>query len=123
MCEHPEDARSWHLYIEDMIEFGERVLYYNEGLNQDQFLADRRTYDATLRNIELIGEAATQIPDHVRKEHPDIPWRRIVGTRNRVAHGYLGIDDDVVWDVIQTDVPELLPRLRTMLEDARSEGP
>ena len=123
MCEHSEDARSWHLYIEDMIEFGERVLSYTEGLDQDHFLADGRTYDATLRNIELIGEAATHIPKYVREEHPDIPWRRIVGTRNRVAHGYLGIDDDVVWDIIQTDVPDLLPRLRTMLENARSEGP
>ena len=122
MCKPSEDTRSWLLYIEDMIGFGERVLSYTEGLDQDHFLADRRTYDATLRNIELIGEAATHIPKYVREEHPDIPWRRIVGTRNRVAHGYLGIDDDVVWDIIQTDVPDLLPRLRIVLEDARSDG-
>ena len=106
-----------------MIEFGERVLSYNEGLDQDNFLADRRTYDATLRNIELIGEAASLVPEYAREGHPDIPWRRIVGTRNRVAHGYLGIDNDVVWDIIQTDVPDLLPRLREMLEDAQSEEP
>lgn len=123
MCEHSEETRSWILYIGDMIEFGERLLSYNVGLYQDQFLADQRTYDATLRNIELIGEAATHIPEHVRKDHPDIPWRRIVGLRNRVAHGYLGIDDDVVWDVIRVDVPDLLPRLRTLLQDARGEGP
>ena len=121
MCEQSEDARSWLLYIEDMIEFGERVLSYNEGLDQDNFLADRRTYDATLRNIELIGEAASRVPEYVREGHPEIPWRRIVETRNRVAHGYLGIDDDVVWDIIQTDVPDLLPRLRTILEDAQRE--
>ena len=123
MCEHSEDARSWLLYIEDMIKFGERVLSYNEGLDQDHFLTDRCIYDPTLRNIELIGEAATHIPDQVREEHPDIPWRRIVGTRNRVAHGYLGIDDDVVWDVIQTDVPDLLPKLRRVLQDTQREGP
>ena len=122
MCEPSEDTRSWLLYIEDMIGFGERVLSYTEGLDQDHFLADGRTYDATLRNIELFGEAATHIPVYVREEHPGIPWRRIVGTRNRVAHGYLGIDDDVVWDIIQSDVPDLLPKLRTMLENARSDG-
>ena len=122
MCEHSQDDRSWLLYIVDMIEFCERVLSYNEGLDQDDFLADRRTYYATLRNIELIGEAASHVPEYVRRGHPDIPWRRIVGTRNRIAHGYLGIDDDVVWDIIQTDVPDLLPRLRTMREDAQSEG-
>ena len=123
MCEHSEETCSWLLYIGDMIEFGERILAYNEGLEQDQFLSDQRTYDATLRNIELIGEAATHIPDHIRKDYPEIPWRRIVGIRNRVAHGYLGIDDDVVWDVIRADVPDLLPRLRTILENAQSEGP
>ena len=111
-----DETRDWRLYIQDMIEFGERVLSYAQGLDQEGFVSDTRTYDATLRNIELIGEAATHVPVPVREARPEIEWRRIVGTRNRVAHGYLGIDDDVVWDVIQTDIPELLPRLRHLLD-------
>ena len=79
----------------------------------------KRTYDATLRNIELLGQAATHIPRLVREANQEIEWRNILGARNRVAHGYLGIDDGVVWDIIQTDVPELLPKLKLLLESTK----
>ena len=123
MFDCPEETRDWLLYVKDMIESGERVLSYTQGLGQNEFVADGLTYDATLRNIELIGEAATHIPDYVREEHSDIPWRSIIGTRNRVAHGYLGVDDDVLWDIIQTDVPDLLPKLHRLLDSAGREAP
>ncbi len=123
MCDHPEEARHWVLYVQDMIEFAEKVLAYTEGMDKEAFILEGRTYDATLRNIELIGEAATHVPGHVREEHPQIEWRRIVATRNRVAHGYLGIDDDVVWDIVQTDVPDMLARLRRLLGSAEQRRP
>ncbi len=123
MCDSAEETRNWLLYIKDMVEFGERVLSYTKGFDQEAFVADERTYDATLRNIELIGEAATHIPVCVREAHPEIPWRRIVGTRNRVSHGYLGIDDDVAWDIIQTDVPSLLLKLECLLDSAGQNSP
>ena len=68
-------------------------------------MSDMRTYDATLRNLELIGEAAARVPSDVGEAHPHIPWRRIIGTRNRLAHDYLGIDDDMIWDIVQTEIP------------------
>ena len=117
-----QGSREWRFHVTDMIEFGEKVLAYTEGMDQATFVADALTYDATLRNLELIGEAATHVPSDVRTAHPEIQWRRIIGTRNRVVHGYLGIDDDVVWDIIQTDVPKLLPALRDLLDTA-SEDP
>ncbi len=120
MCDFCEETRHWRFYIEDMIEFGEKVLSYTKGLDQGAFVADGLTYDATLRNIELIGEAATHIPGQVREAHPEIEWRSIVGARNRVAHGYLGLDDDVLWDIIQTDVPDLLPKLQRLLDSERT---
>ena len=123
MCDYYEETRHWRLYVRDMIEFSEKVLSYTEGMGQDAFIADQRTYDAALRNIELIGEAATHVPDQVREAHPEVDWRRIVGARNRLAHAYLGIDDDVVWDIIRTDVPDLLPRLRRLLDSAGQELP
>ena len=112
MCERLRGDRDWRLYVLDMIKFAERVLAYTDGLNRKTFTADYRTYDATLRNIELIGEAATHIPHDIREAHPEVEWRRIVATRNRLAHVYLGIDDDVVWDIVQTDIPDLLAKLR-----------
>ena len=123
MCDPRGQGRNWRLYIQDMIEFAERVMFYTQGLDQDTFIADRRTYDATLRNIELIGESASHVPDKVREAHPEIAWRSIMGARNRVAHGYLGIDDDVVWDIVQSDIPSLLSKLRALLDSAGQEPP
>jgi uncharacterized protein with HEPN domain len=73
--------------------------------------------DATVRNLELLGEAASRIPDAVRTAHAAIPWRLIVATRNRLIHGYLGIDNDTLWSLIQTEVPRLLQQLRAIHEE------
>ena len=117
MFDPRDQDRPWHLYVRDMIEFAERVVSYTDGLDYDAFVADGLTYDATLRNIELVGEAATHIPEEIRTEHTEIPWRNVVGTRNQLAHGYLGIDNDVIWDIIEHDVPDLLRKLHKLLED------
>lgn len=64
-----------------------------------------------LRNLELIGEAAMHVPDSIRDQNADIPWRMIVATRNRLIHGYLGIDDDIIWSLVTEDIPELIAAL------------
>jgi uncharacterized protein with HEPN domain len=107
----PKTRREWRFYIKDMLEYCEKVIFYTDGMNQEAFEASNLTYDATLRNIELIGEAATHIPPEIREEHPDIPWRMIIATRNQLIHGYLGIDNDIVWSIIQTEIPELINQL------------
>ncbi len=122
MCETERGERPWQLYIRDMIDFGEKVLAYTGGLDQDEFVAEGLIYDATLRNIELIGVAATHIPSDVREAHSEIEWRQIIGTRNQLAHVYLGLDDDVIWDIICTDIPRLLQALRTLLDNENEEG-
>ncbi|EKD40400.1 MAG: hypothetical protein ACD_75C00060G0003 [uncultured bacterium] len=106
--------REWRFYLDDMIDFVGKVLAYTHGLDQSGFVASGLNYDATLRNLELIGEAATHIPDEIRAAHPEIPWRMIIATRNRLIHGCLGIDDDTLWSIIQDDVPELLPLLKSL---------
>ena len=110
------EAREWRFYVTDMIEFGEKVRAYTAEMDQAAFVADARTYDAVLRNLELIGEAATHVPVTLRNAHPEIPWRAIIGMRNRLAHGYLTIDDDLVWTMIEDAIPALLPALRRFLE-------
>ena len=115
MCSTRQRFREWRCFVTDMIEFGEKILSYTKGVDREKFVADGRTYDATLRNLELIGEAASNVPRDVRDAHPEIEWRLIIGVRNRLAHGYLSIDDDIVWDIIQTNIPVLLPALRNLL--------
>lgn len=103
--------REWRFYLCDMIGFAEKVISYTDGLAQVAFIASGLSYDATLRNLELIGEAASHIPENIRQKNPQIPWRLIIATRNRLIHGYLGIDNDTLWSIIQTDIPALLPEL------------
>jgi len=110
----------WIFYLDDMIGCAEKVLTYTASLDQDQFVSDGLTYDTTLRNLELIGEAATHVPESVRAANPEIPWRLIVATRNRLIHGYLGIDNDTLWSIVQGDVPALLPLLRELRSSSGS---
>jgi uncharacterized protein with HEPN domain len=112
-------AREWRFYLDDMIVFARKVLAYTDGLDQAGFAASGLIYDGTLRNLELASEAATHIPDEVRTAHPEIPWRMVIATRNRLIHGYLGIDDDTLWSIIQADVPALLPLLESLREKFR----
>jgi uncharacterized protein with HEPN domain len=98
-------GREWRFYLDDMIGFA-------EGFDQQGFVVSGLNYDATVRNLELIGEAATHIPDKVRQDNTQIPWRMMIATRNRLIHGYLGIDNDTLWSIIQTDIPHLLPLLQ-----------
>jgi len=109
--------REWRLYLDDMIRFAAKVQTYTQGLTQAAFVANGVVYDATLRNLELIGEAATKIPDDVRAARPKIPWRQIVATRNRLIHGYLGIDDDTIWSIIETDIPALVTELHAIKDE------
>ncbi len=88
MTECDGGPRECAYYLDDMIGCSEKVVAYTAGLQQDAFLADDLIYDATLRNLELIGEAATHIPEAVRTANPQIPWRLIVAIRNRLVHGY-----------------------------------
>lgn len=108
-------VREWRCFVKDMIGFCETVLSYTDGLDRKTFVANTPVYDASLRNIELIGEAATHVPDSIRVQYPEIPWRSIVGMRNQIIHVYLDVDDDIIWRTIQEDIPLLLPKLRGML--------
>jgi len=111
MSDSVEPKREWQFYLKDMLKFAQNVLSYTEGLDQVTFIASGLNYDATLRNLELIGEAATHVPKEEQSKHSEIPWRLIIATRNRLIHGYLGIDDDTVWSIIQDDIPALLSTL------------
>ena len=106
--------RPWRFYLDDMMGFAEKVVAYARGFDQLNFTGGGANYDAALRNLELIGEAAIHVPNSIRADHPQIPWRLLIATRNRLIHGYLGLDDDVLWSIIQGDVPALLVELRAL---------
>jgi uncharacterized protein with HEPN domain len=112
-----QPERAWRFFLDDMLRFADAALTYTGGMNQTDFLANRLVYDATVRNLELIGEAARNIPESVRVKSSQIPWRQIIATRNRLIHGYLGIDDDTLWSIVRDDLPQLRIALRVLVED------
>ena len=114
-------VRTRRFYLTDMIEFAGKVLAYTADCDQTDFENSELHYDATLRNLELIGEAAMHVPQAVRDAFPSIPWRQIIATRDRLIHGYLGIDNDSLWSIIRDDIPPLLENLNA-LSDAVDSG-
>lgn len=108
-------VREWRFYVEDMVSFCDKVIEYTRGLDRNSFSADPMRYDATLRTLELIGEAATHVPAEVRATSTGVPWRLVIAVRNRLIHGYLGIDDDTLWSIVRDDVVPLREQLLELL--------
>jgi uncharacterized protein with HEPN domain len=88
---------------------------YSQGLDLNQFVQDEKTFDAVVRNLEIIGEAAKHIPPEIRARYPDVEWSKLAGLRDIVAHAYFGLDEDILWDVVQNRIPALLDRTRQIL--------
>ncbi len=107
-------TREWRFFAQDMLDRARKAVAYVDGLDQAAFVANDLIFDATLRNLERIGEAATHVPEHVRAGHPEVPWRKIDGLRKRLVHGYLGIDEDVLWSVLRHDLPPLVEALEVI---------
>lgn len=107
--------RDWRLCARDMERFAQRAVEYCVDRDREQFETNELLQDAVVRNLELIGEAATRIPEDVRLAHSEIPWRQIIAMRNQLIHAYLGVDLDVVWDVVQVELPLLIQQLKALI--------
>ena len=90
---------------------------YSEGKDLSTFPADEMAYDAVLRNLQIIGEAAKAVPPDVRHGHPEVDWKGMAGLRDVLAHAYFGLDDETLWDVVTTKVPRLRDQVRRMLDE------
>jgi len=113
-------------YLGHIAQAAQQACDYVEGMDKQSFLADRRTQQAVILNLIVVGEAATRLlHDHATflERHSHILWRSMKGMRNRIAHGYFDIDLGVVWETVQTALPELLAQLPAVREDARTWPP
>jgi uncharacterized protein with HEPN domain len=108
-------SRDYGLYLADMEHACRKIIRYTSGLSFAEFIEDEKTFDAVVRNLEVIGEAAKHIPSDVRDRYPRVAWSRIAGLRDIVAHEYFGLDVDILWDIIQNHVPALLEEVQRIL--------
>jgi len=113
--------RDYRLYIDDILEAIRKIEKYIEGLTKDDFLRDDKSFDAVIRNFEIIGEAVKHIPLDIREKYPDVPWKVMAGMRDKLIHEYFGIRYDVVWDTIKKRFPEVRPLIEEVLRKMDEE--
>ncbi|ASJ04562.1 HepT-like ribonuclease domain-containing protein [Thermococcus barossii] len=105
------------LFLDDILEAIFRIEEYTEGYEFEDFIRDRKTVDAVLRNLEVIGEAARYVPEEIKEQHADVPWKRIIGLRNVVIHHYFGVDLNIVWTIVRLQLPDLKKSVEKIVEE------
>ena len=109
--------RDWKLFVEDILESLDLIEEYVEDMEFENFKEDRKTVDAVVRNLEIIGEAARYIPDAVKEKFAEVDWKGVVGLRNRIAHEYFGLSLSVIWRIIKEEFKPLKEQMRKILEE------
>ena len=114
--------RNNKIYISDILDCIHYIADFIGERNYDEFIADNKTSSAVVLKLIVIGEATKNLPENIREKYPDVPWKSMTGLRDRVAHGYFGIDYEIIWEVIKTQLPKLEPRMAEILEEMDSES-
>jgi uncharacterized protein with HEPN domain len=115
-------SRDHRLYLDDIAEAIRRIREFTHGMDLESFKADIKTQDAVVRNLEIIGEASGRLPEYVREAAPEIEWRKIIGIRNVLAHGYFGISLPIIWDVVKNKLDVLFQACSRLISEADENG-
>lgn len=100
-------SRDYRQYLEDILTAIQNIRSYTAGLTFEQFAADNKTIDAVIRNLEIIGEAVKQVPVDLRSAHPEVEWKKVAGLRDILIHQYFGVKLQIVWDIVEREIPRL----------------
>ena len=108
--------RDFKLYLDDIVEAAKRIARYSKGMTVEKLKKDTLILDAIVRNLEIIGEAAKNIPRQIKEKYPEVEWKKIAGLRDILAHEYFGIDFEVVWDIVMNKLPILKMQIKHILK-------
>ena len=114
--------REYADHVRDMVEAADKAIRFVAGMDYLTFAGDEKTVYAVLRALEIVGEASKRIPREVRDRHPELPWRAIGGTRDRLIHDYSRVDLEVIWATVREDLPGLRVVLERILEEVSEDG-
>jgi len=110
-------SRDISLYIKDILQNMSDAEEFIQGFSYDQFASDKKTLNAVMRSMEVIGEAAKKVPDEIRAEYPSVPWKEMAGMRDKHIHFYFGVDREAVWLVVKDRIPIIKPLIGQILRD------
>ncbi len=114
-------SRDSELFLHDIFKSSEYILEFVKGLDYETFVNDEKTLSAVIRKLVVIGEAVKNLPDSIKHKYSSIPWRDISGTRDHLIHGYFGLDFEIVWNTIQSDIPKLILSISDILNELDPE--
>jgi len=106
------------IFIEHILDSIERIESYTKNLTKEKLTKDVKIQDAIIRRIEIIGEAAKNLPTDFRNKYPEVEWGDIIRTRDKITHHYFGVDLDIVWDIVKKDLPDLKGKIKLVLKEA-----
>jgi uncharacterized protein with HEPN domain len=106
-------------YIQDILDSIQDIENFIQGMNYEEFRDDRKTINAVIRSIEIIGEASKKIPKSLRDSQPEIPWKKMAGMRDKLTHAYFGIDLEIIWKVVSEEIIRIKPGILKIKDSLR----
>ncbi len=110
-------SRDHRDFLHDILEAINDIESFIGDLSYDEFIKDRKTLNAVIRSVEVIGEASKNLPDQIKEEHKDIPWKRMTGIRDKLVHGYFGVDTKTLYKTVTEDIPPLKKPIQKMIKE------
>ncbi len=109
--------RDYGDFVQDILDSINDIGSFIEGMDFEDFIKDKKTIYSVIRAIEIIGEATKNVPEHMKKKYPEVPWKKMAGMRDSLVHEYFGVDLEILWGTAKEDVPQLKAPVSKVLED------